>query len=122
MLNCSQIYHLLISLTLSCHFSLSFITPGRASGLHPVFSHSCCMYVRAVGVHRITALMRSSQLLQQCPACLIHLTRIVFVMGGRWPYSWCLFGCCHQETNVCKYSNYLLSLIQDDTQTALFRF
>ena len=37
-----------ISLTLSRHFSLSFIAFGRSSGLHPVSSHSCCMYVRAV--------------------------------------------------------------------------
>ena len=35
-----------ISLTLSRHFSLSFISSGRYSGLHPVSSHSCCMYVR----------------------------------------------------------------------------
>ena len=49
-----------ISLTLSRHFSLSFIASGRSSGLHPVSSHSCSMYVRAsrpafarpyVGVH-----------------------------------------------------------------------
>ena len=38
--------------------------------------------------------MSSSLLLQQCPACLVHLTGIVFVMGGRWLYSWCLVGCC----------------------------
>ena len=36
-----------ISLTLSRHFSLSLIASGRSSGLHPVSSHSCCMYVRA---------------------------------------------------------------------------
>ena len=69
---------------------------GRSSGLHPVSSHSCCMYVRAgrpvfarpyVEVHRSTSLMSSSLLLQQCPACLVRLTWIVFVMGGRWPYS-----------------------------------
>ena len=36
-----------ISLTLSRHFSLSFIASGRSSGLHPVSSHSCCMHVRA---------------------------------------------------------------------------
>ena len=29
-----------ISLTLSRHFSLSFIASGRSSGLHPVFLHS----------------------------------------------------------------------------------
>ena len=91
-----------ISLTLSRHFSLSFIASGRSSGLHPVSSHSCCMYVRAgrpafvwpyAGVHRSTSLMSSSLLLQQCPACLVRLTCIVFVMGGRWPYSWCFVGC-----------------------------
>ena len=36
-----------ISLTLSRHFYLSFIASERSSGLHPVSSHSCCMYVRA---------------------------------------------------------------------------
>ena len=95
-----------ISLTLSCHFSQSFIASGRTSELHPVSSHSCCMYVRAgppafvqpyVGVHRRTSLMNSSLLLQQCPACLVRLTWIVFVMGGKWPYSWCFVGCCHQD-------------------------
>ena len=71
-----------ISLTLFRHFSLSFIASGRSSGLHPVSSHSCCMYVRAgrpafarayVGVHRSTSLMSSSLLLQLCPACLVRL-------------------------------------------------
>ena len=94
-----------ISLTLSHHFSLSFIASGRSSGLHPVSSRSCWMYVRAgrpafarlyLGVHRSTSLMSSSLLLQQCPACLVRLAWIVFVMGGRWPYSWCLVGCCSQ--------------------------
>ncbi len=23
--------------------------------------------------------------------------RIVFVIGGRWPYSWCLVGCFRQD-------------------------
>ena len=45
-----------------------------------------------VGVHRSTSLMSSSLLLQQCPASLVRLTWIVFVMGGRWPYSWCFNG------------------------------
>ena len=91
-------YHVMpparISLTLSRHFSLSFIASGRSSGLHPVSSHSCCMYVRSgrpafarpyVGVHRSTSLMSSSLLLQQCPASLVRLTWIVFVgeVGGR---------------------------------------
>ena len=86
-----------ISLTLSRHSSLSFIALGRSSGQQPVSSHSCWMYVRAgrpafarpcVGIHKSTSLMSSSLLLQQCPACLVRLTWIVFVIGGRWPYSW----------------------------------
>ena len=94
------------SLTLSHHFSLSFIASGRSSGLHPVSSHSYCMYVRTgcpvftrpyVGVHRSTSLMSSSLLLQQCPVCLVRLTWIVFMMGGKWPYSWCFVGCCLQD-------------------------
>ena len=36
-------------------------------------------------------------LLQHCPACLVRLTWIVLVIGGRWPYSWCLMGCCRQD-------------------------
>ena len=32
-----------ISLTISRHFSLSFIASGRSSGLHRVSSHCCCM-------------------------------------------------------------------------------
>ena len=95
-----------ISLTLSRHSSLSFIAQGRSSGQHPVSLHCCWMYVRAgrpafarpcVGVHKSTSLVRSSLLLQQCPACPVRLTWIVFVIGGRWPYSWCLVGCCRQD-------------------------
>ena len=77
-----------ISLTLSRHFSLSFIASGRSSGQHPVSSHSCWMYVRAgrpafarpcVGVHKSTSLMSSSLLLQQCPACLVRLTIYIYI-------------------------------------------
>ena len=95
-----------ISLTLSRHSSLSFIASDRSSGLHPVSSHSDCMHVQAgrpafawpyAGVHRSTSLMSSSLLLQQCPACLVRLAWRVFVMGGRWPYSWYFVGCCRQD-------------------------
>ena len=98
-----------ISLTLSRHFSLSFIALGRYSGLHPVSSHSCCMYVRAgrpafarlyVGVHRSTSFMSSPLLLQQCSACLVRLTWIVFVMGGRWPYCWCFVGFASRACSI----------------------
>ena len=93
-----------ISLTLSRHSSLSFIALGRSSGQHPVSSHSCWMYVRAgrpafarpcVRVHKSTSLMSSSLLIQQCPTCLVRLTWIVFVIGGRcrtvgvlWGHTW----------------------------------
>ena len=96
----------LVSPCSESHFPLSFIASGRSSELHPVFSHSCCMYVRAgrpafawpyAGVHWSTSLMSSSMLLQQCPACLVRLACIVFVMGGRWPYTWCLVGCCCRD-------------------------
>ena len=109
-----------ISLTLSHHFSLSFIASGRSSELHPVSSHSCCMYVRAgrpafarpyVGVHRSTSLMSSSLLLQQCPACLVRLTWIVFVMRGRCPYSWCLVGVAART-----YSILLANLFVDSSK------
>ena len=95
-----------ISLTLSRHFSLSFLASGRSSGEHTVSSHRSWMYVRpgrpafarpCVGVHKSTSLISSSLLLQQCPAYLVRITCIVFVIGGRWPYSWCLVGCCCQD-------------------------
>ena len=94
---CDHHHHVMplarISLTLSRHFSLLFIASGRSLGLHPVSSHSCCMYVRAgrpalawpyAGVHRSTSFMSSSLLLQQCPACLVRLkkgcdTRSIFL-------------------------------------------
>ena len=102
-------------ISLSRHFSLSFIASGGSSGLHPVTSNSCGMYVRAgrpafarpyAGVHRSTSLMSASLLLQLCPACLVRLTWIVFVMGGRWPYSWWLVGCCLQE--LCNIARNIL--------------
>ena len=60
-------------------------------------SWSSCFCLAICGIHRSISLMSSSLLLQQCPACLVCLTWIVFVMGGRWPYSLCLVGCCRQD-------------------------
>ena len=54
------------------------------SSWSPVFARPC------EGVNRSTSFISSSLLLQQCPACLVRLTWIVFVMGGRWPNSCCL--------------------------------
>ena len=83
----------LISLTLS-------------SGLHPISAQSFCMeflarypaFARACErVLRSMSLMRLSLLLQQCPSCLVLLTWIVFMMGGKWAYSCCFKGCCLQD-------------------------
>ena len=43
----------------------------------PTLAYPC------VGVHSRTSLMSSSLLLQQRPACLVHLTWMVFEMGGQ---------------------------------------
>ena len=97
--------------------------------IHRVSSHSFWMYVRAgrpafawpyVGVHRSTSIMSSSLLLQQFPTCLVRITWIVFVVGGRWPYSWCLVGCCRQDlfNSGCElflyriYEEYYINLSQ----------
>ena len=41
--------------------------------------------------------MSSSILLQVCPTCLVRLTWIVFVMGGKWPHNCYFVGCCLQD-------------------------
>ena len=65
-----------ISMTLSRHFSLSFIASGRFSGLHSVSLQSCCMCVRVgcpafarpyVEVHRSTSPLSWSLLLSYSP-------------------------------------------------------
>ena len=88
-----------ISLNLSRHFSLLFIASGRSSGLHPVSSHSCWMYVRAgrpalarpcVGVHKSTSLMSSSLLLKSWMRLfafhieLIHLEKVLIQQFFLW--------------------------------------
>ena len=77
-----------------------YVRAGR-----PAFARPC------VGIHKSTSLMSSSLLLQQCPACLVRLTWIDFVIGGRWPYSWCLVGCRCQDLlrNSCVPSSFFSS-------------
>ena len=41
--------------------------------------------------------MSSSLLLQQCPACLVRLTWMVWEMKDKWPYSSSFVGCCFQD-------------------------
>ena len=64
-----------------------YVRAGR-----PAFALAICW--GSIGVQ---SLMSLSLLLQQCPACLVRLTCIAFVMGGKWPYSWCLVRCCRQD-------------------------
>ena len=91
-----------ISLTLSHLPSLSSLYYQQVIRAKSVSTQYCCIKVRAgrpafarpyEGVHKSTSLMRSSLLLQQCPACLVRLILIVFVMGDRWPYR-CYFVEC----------------------------
>ena len=74
----------------------SFLASGRSSGLHPVSSQTCCIYVRAARPVFAQPYVRDL-LLHRYPACLVRLTWIVFMMGGRWPYSWCIVGCYLQD-------------------------
>ena len=73
------IYHIVplarTSMTLSRHFSLSFIASGRSSGLHPVSSHSCYMYVRA----GCPAFARPFVCVPVC-VCVNHISLLVWVL------------------------------------------
>ena len=89
--------------TLSRQLCRSSIAPGWSSRLHPVSALRCCIQVVAgrpafarprERVHKSMSLMISSLLLQQCPTCLVRLTWIVFMMGGRRPYNCCFVECC----------------------------
>ena len=81
-------------------------------------SWSSCFCSPYEWVHRSTSLMSSSLLLQQYPACLVRLTSIVFVMGGRWLYSWCFVGVlppglvqnCSQHSREAFFSCRLVSV------------
>ena len=68
------------------HRAVVYVFAGR-----PGFAHLC------EEVHRSMSLMSLSLLLQQCPACLVHLTWIVFVMGSKWPYRCCFVECYLQD-------------------------
>ena len=63
--------------------------PHRAG--RPAFARPC------ERVHRRTSLMSLSLLFQLCPACLVHLTLIFFMMRGKWLYNCCFVGCCLQD-------------------------
>ena len=60
-------------------------------------SWSSCLCLSMWRDPREYMLMCSTLHLQKWPACLVRLTLIVYVMGGRWPYSCCFVGCCLQD-------------------------
>ena len=76
-----------IFLTVSSQTSLSSIAFGRATSrigtelLYVGSNRTSCLCQCQV-VHRRTSLTSSSLLLKQCPACLVRLILIVFVMGA----------------------------------------
>ena len=79
--------------------------PGYIQYLHRaavcIFELDVLLFARPCeGVHRTTSLTSSPQLLQQCPACLVRLILIVFVTGGRWPYSYCFVGCISRTCSI----------------------
>ena len=107
-------YNIYIIIILLCHQHRylwpSLATPPNHSSL-PTGPQGYTPYPHRAAVFRfklVTLLLlghvkgsigvyHSSLLLQQCPACLVRLTLIVFVMGGRWPYSCCFVGCYLQD-------------------------
>ena len=68
--------------------------------------------------------MNLSLLPQQCPACLVRLTWVVFVMCGKWPFSCYFVGCNLQDlnniarsTNLCRLDEPIKNwIILDDFQ------
>ena len=100
-----------IIIILSCHQHgypwPSLATPPYRSSLlagpqgyvpYPHIAAGCPDFARPCeGVHWRTSLMSTSLLLQKCPARLVRITLIVFVMGGLWPYSCCFVECCLQD-------------------------
>ena len=124
--SCCQHDYLWLSLATSPYHSLPLaglqgyiLCPHIAAVCRPAFAWPY------VGIHRSTSLMSSSLLLQQCPACLVRLTCIVFVMGGKWPYSWCLVNrnenimnmhvcicvCIHIWMCICVHNSWVLACL-----------
>ena len=97
-----------IFLNLSRHSSLSFITSGRSLGRYSPYPDraSVCMFelvalllichVRgSMGEHHLWARPCSPEV-----SCMSGSSNFdIFVIGGRWPYSCCLVGCCLQSLN-----------------------
>ena len=106
---------IIIIIVMSRRQHISSIALSRSSSLHPISAQSCGILVLAgrpvfarpcEGVHRSMSLKISSLFLSQCPACLVRLSWIVSLMGGRWLYSYCFVGCClHDLLNIAFLCN-----------------
>ena len=99
-LSLSQYIYIYIYIYISCHAhrtdfpdsrhsSLSSIASGRSFRRHPVSVQICYWWVLVgqpilarlyEGVHSRMSFMTSSLLIQQCPACLVRLIRLVLEM------------------------------------------
>ena len=66
----------------------------RAAVCRPAFARLC------ERVHKSTSLISSSLLLQQCPAGLVRLILIVFVMGGRCRTSAAFWGSASRTCSI----------------------
>ena len=102
---------LILIIIMSCHqhrypwssFATSPYRPLLSAGLLSYIPYlhwvAVCRFelvVLPLLVH-VKGFTRVHLLLQLCPACLVRLILIIFVMGGRWCYSCCFVGCCLQD-------------------------
>ena len=71
----------------------SILYPKQSWSMY-VFAGRPTLACPCASFHRRTSLMSLSLLLQQCPVCLVRLTRMVWVICGWWPYSCFLVECC----------------------------
>ena len=87
----SRPYHPSLSAGLPCYILYQYraVVAGR-----PTFVRQC------EGTLRSTSLMSPPLLLWQCHPCLDRLISIVFEMGGRWPYSCCLWDATSRTCSV----------------------
>ena len=84
-----------LSLSLSHHLSLLFITHCRSSRLHPesalswnmsVFTDWLTLVCLCSGNHRRTSLVSLSSLIHKCLECFFPITWIVYIKGAKWTY------------------------------------
>ena len=78
------------------HFWQIFLCPYIAAvdKFYRVVEH---LLVRMKGSVGKPSFIRSSLLLQQCPACLVRRIWMILEIGSRWPHSCYIMGCCFQD-------------------------